>query len=126
MFSRSTTCEPIFLSNDFNMLTSHADYMKVPPRLMSWSQLTASVWSVIVQIVVMSWALGTIPGACGEGQPNGYICRGATVFYNGVGDPGRHRAAAHVRAPRALRAAVFLADRHRGVRHDLVPGMPLP
>ncbi|RYP64832.1 hypothetical protein DL769_006507 [Monosporascus sp. CRB-8-3] len=56
-------------------------YMKVPPRLMFWSQLTASVWSAIVQIAVMNWALGTIPGVCSEDQPNGYICPGATVFY---------------------------------------------
>ncbi len=57
------------------------DYMKVPPRVMFWSQLAASVWSAVVQIAVMNWALGTIPGVCTAEQANGYSCPGATVFY---------------------------------------------
>lgn len=36
-------------------------YMKVAPRTMFASQLVASVWSAIVQIAVMNWALDTIP-----------------------------------------------------------------
>ncbi|KAI1079611.1 small oligopeptide transporter [Whalleya microplaca] len=56
-------------------------YMKVPPRTMFWSQLTASIWSAIVQIAVMNWALGTIPNVCSEDQPDSYICPGGKVFY---------------------------------------------
>ena len=55
--------------------------MKVPPRLMFWSQLIASIWSGIVQIAVMNWALGKYPRICQDDQPNGYTCPGATVFY---------------------------------------------
>ncbi|KAI8632990.1 OPT family small oligopeptide transporter [Xylariaceae sp. FL1651] len=56
-------------------------YMKVPPRTMFWSQLTASVWSAIVQIAVMNWALESIPQVCSEDQINSYTCPGGRVFY---------------------------------------------
>ncbi|KAI1485474.1 small oligopeptide transporter [Biscogniauxia mediterranea] len=56
-------------------------YMKVPPRVTFFSQLVASVWSAIVQIAVMNWALGTIPDVCSEQQPDKYSCPGAKVFY---------------------------------------------
>ena len=39
-------------------------YMKVPPRVMFSSQLVASVWSAIIQICVMNWALDKIPNVC--------------------------------------------------------------
>ncbi|KAI3320748.1 OPT family small oligopeptide transporter [Xylariaceae sp. AK1471] len=56
-------------------------YMKVPPRIMFWSQLVASVWSAIVQIAVMNWALGSIPEVCSDHQPNSYTCPGGRVLY---------------------------------------------
>ncbi|KAH8662219.1 OPT oligopeptide transporter protein-domain-containing protein [Xylariales sp. PMI_506] len=56
-------------------------YMKVPPRAMFWSQLIASIWSAIVQIAVMNWALGTIPGICTDDQPDNYTCPGGKVFF---------------------------------------------
>jgi OPT family small oligopeptide transporter len=56
-------------------------YMKVPPRVMFWSQLVASVWSAIVQVAVMRWALTAIPDICTPDQPNGYSCPNANVFF---------------------------------------------
>ncbi|KAK3354904.1 putative isp4 protein [Neurospora tetraspora] len=56
-------------------------YMKVPPRVMFWSQLIASVWSAIVQIAVMNWALGAIPDICTDGQANQFDCPSAKVFF---------------------------------------------
>ncbi|KAI1320431.1 small oligopeptide transporter [Xylariaceae sp. FL0255] len=56
-------------------------YMKIPPRTMFWSQLVASVWSAIVQIAVMNWALASINDVCDPTQPNGYTCPGGRVFY---------------------------------------------
>lgn len=56
-------------------------YMKVPPRVLFWSQLAASVWSAILQIAVMNWALGTIPGICTDEQKDNYTCPNASVFY---------------------------------------------
>lgn len=56
-------------------------YMKVPPRVMFWSQLIASIWSAIVQIAVMNWALATIPDICSETQVHQWNCPSARVFY---------------------------------------------
>ncbi|KAI1473658.1 small oligopeptide transporter [Daldinia eschscholtzii] len=56
-------------------------YMKVPPRTMFWSQLVASVWSAVVQIAVMNWALGAIPDICSDDQPDNYVCPNGRVFY---------------------------------------------
>lgn len=36
-------------------------YMKVPPRSMFSAQLVAGIWSAIVQITAMNWALANIP-----------------------------------------------------------------
>ncbi|RYC61439.1 hypothetical protein CHU98_g4774 [Xylaria longipes] len=57
-------------------------YMKVPPRTMFWSQLVASVWSAIVQIAVMNWALGNIPDICSDQQSDGYTCPGGRLFFS--------------------------------------------
>ncbi|EON98785.1 putative small oligopeptide opt family protein [Phaeoacremonium minimum UCRPA7] len=56
-------------------------YMKVPPRTMFFAQLVASIWSAIVQIAVMNWALGAIPDVCADYQANSYTCANAKVFY---------------------------------------------
>ncbi|KAL8413706.1 hypothetical protein RB594_005091 [Gaeumannomyces avenae] len=52
-------------------------YMKVPPRVLFWSQLVAAAWSAVVQVLVMAWALGAIDGACEETPRNRYVCPGA-------------------------------------------------
>jgi len=56
-------------------------YMKVPPRVMFSSQLVASIWSAIVQIAVMNWALGAIPDICSDTQVNQFTCPSAKVFF---------------------------------------------
>ncbi|KAK8851665.1 small oligopeptide transporter [Apiospora arundinis] len=56
-------------------------YMKVPPRVMFWSQLVAAFWSAILQIGVMNWALGNIEGICTDEQKDSYTCPQASVFY---------------------------------------------
>lgn len=56
-------------------------YMKVPPRVMFASQLVASIWSAIVQVVVLNWALGHIPDVCASDQPNNYTCPNGRVFF---------------------------------------------
>ncbi|PSR88582.1 OPT family small oligopeptide transporter, partial [Coniella lustricola] len=56
-------------------------YMKVPPRSMFSAQLVASIWSAIVQITVMNWALVNIPNVCSDDQPNQYTCANQKVFY---------------------------------------------
>jgi OPT family small oligopeptide transporter len=56
-------------------------YMKVPPRVLFFSQLIASIWSAIVQIAVMNWALATIPNVCEPYHAQSYTCPNANVFY---------------------------------------------
>jgi OPT family small oligopeptide transporter len=56
-------------------------YMKVPPRVMFSSQVIASIWSAIVQICVMNWALGNIPDICEPDQANNYTCPGSRVYF---------------------------------------------
>ncbi|KAK7209644.1 hypothetical protein V2G26_016822 [Clonostachys chloroleuca] len=56
-------------------------YMKVPPRVMFASQLVASIWSAIIQIAVMNWALAKIPDVCDPNQANNYTCPGSRVFF---------------------------------------------
>ncbi|WBW70896.1 plasma membrane OPT oligopeptide transmembrane transporter family Isp4 [Schizosaccharomyces osmophilus] len=57
-------------------------YMKVPPRMMFWTQTLASIWSCFVQIGVLDWALGNIKNVCDPGQTDGYTCPGAKTFFN--------------------------------------------
>jgi OPT family small oligopeptide transporter len=57
-------------------------YMKVPPRSMFRAQLFAAVWLSLVQIATYNFLLGNIPEFCSETQPQGFICPGATTFYN--------------------------------------------
>ncbi|KAK3392966.1 putative isp4 protein [Podospora didyma] len=56
-------------------------YMKVPPRVLFWSQLIASIWSAIVQITVMNFALHHIPDICQDNQAHQFNCPNAKVFY---------------------------------------------
>ncbi len=56
-------------------------YMKVPPRVMFASQLVASIWSAILQILVLNWALDNIPDICTADQKDSYTCPGTRVFY---------------------------------------------
>ncbi|ORY55280.1 OPT family small oligopeptide transporter [Pseudomassariella vexata] len=71
------TSQALFFAQDLKL----GHYMKVPPCTMFWSQLIASIWSAIVQIAVMNWALGNIPDVCSDDQPNGYTCPGSQVFF---------------------------------------------
>lgn len=52
-------------------------YMKVAPRVLFWSQLVAAAWSAVVQVLVMTWALGSIDNVCEEMPQNRYVCPGA-------------------------------------------------
>lgn len=56
--------------------------MKVPPRLTFTAQMISCLWSSVVQICVMNWALGAIKGVCSEFQPNHFNCPNGRVFFN--------------------------------------------
>ncbi|KAE8132024.1 OPT oligopeptide transporter protein-domain-containing protein [Aspergillus pseudotamarii] len=57
-------------------------YMKIPPRVTFAAQMVATLWTSIVQIAVMNWALGSIDGVCELNQPNHYTCPNGRVFFN--------------------------------------------
>lgn len=57
-------------------------YMKLPPRVTFTAQMVAGLWSSLVQIATMNWALGAIKGVCQSDQPNRYTCPNGRVFFN--------------------------------------------
>ncbi|KAJ5217960.1 uncharacterized protein N7498_000059 [Penicillium cinerascens] len=57
-------------------------YMKVPPRVTFSAQMVAAVWSSLVQIATMNWALGAIKDVCKKNQANHYNCPNGRVFFN--------------------------------------------
>ncbi|ODA78576.1 hypothetical protein RJ55_05958 [Drechmeria coniospora] len=69
--------QALYFSQDLKL----GHYMKVPPRVMFTSQLVASIWSALVQIGVMNWAIHRIPDVCSPNQPNSYTCPSGRVFY---------------------------------------------
>ncbi|GIJ89188.1 hypothetical protein Asppvi_008118 [Aspergillus pseudoviridinutans] len=57
-------------------------YMKLPPRVTFAGQLVACLWSSVVQICTMNWALGAIKNVCDKDQANHYSCPNGRVFFN--------------------------------------------
>lgn len=56
--------------------------MKIPPRVTFMAQMISCLWSSIVQICVMNWALGAISDICQPQQKNRYTCPNGRVFFN--------------------------------------------
>jgi OPT family oligopeptide transporter len=56
--------------------------MKVPPRTLFFGQAIASLWACFVQVAVMYWAFGNIPGICEDNQPGRFTCPNGRVFFN--------------------------------------------
>lgn len=66
--------------------------MRIPPRVTFMVQGVACLWSSIVQIYVMNWAMGAIKDVCTMHQANHFMCPNGRVFFNasviwGVIDP---------------------------------------
>lgn len=59
-----------------------AQYMKVPPRTVFLAQVVATLWSSVVQVAVINWALGSIDGICEPHQTNHFTCPNAEVYFN--------------------------------------------
>lgn len=55
-------------------------YLKVPPRLIFFGQVIASMFALLSQIVAQNWALNNIPDICTPGQKNFFICPNLTLF----------------------------------------------
>ncbi|KAK4238153.1 OPT oligopeptide transporter protein-domain-containing protein [Achaetomium macrosporum] len=57
-------------------------YMKIPPRTMFMAQVVATTFSCFVQVIVLNYALRTIPGICEPTQPEHFTCPGGKVFFS--------------------------------------------
>lgn len=56
--------------------------MKIPPRVTFAAQMISCLWSSVVQISVMNWALSAITDVCKAHQSNRYTCPNGRVFFN--------------------------------------------
>ena len=45
-------------------------------------QVAASIWAVFVQIAVMNWTLGNIPGVCENEQKSHFTCPNGRAFFS--------------------------------------------
>jgi len=77
MYGYITCNQGLYFTQDMKL----AHYMKVPQRVTFWAQFIATLWSCIVQIAVLNWALGNIKGVCDADQPDNYVCPNAHVFF---------------------------------------------
>ena len=57
-------------------------YLKIPQRVTFFGQVIATLWSWVVQLAVMEWALGHIKDICKSGQANDFTCPNGRVFFN--------------------------------------------
>ena len=55
-------------------------YMKVPPRIMFFAQVGATVVSVFVTVGVQEWMFSNIPDLCSADQKDRFICPSTTPF----------------------------------------------
>jgi OPT family oligopeptide transporter len=57
-------------------------YMHVPQRSMFTAQLVATLWSCLVQLGCIEWALGAIKGVCTKNATGFFTCAYVKTFYN--------------------------------------------
>ncbi|KAJ9314287.1 hypothetical protein DTO271D3_5516 [Paecilomyces variotii] len=73
-----TMYQGVFFCQDMKL----GHYMKIPPRVTFAAQMVSCLWSSVVQIGVMNWALGAIKDVCSSDQKNRYTCPNGRVFFN--------------------------------------------
>jgi len=56
-------------------------YMKIPPRVMFWSQMLGSIVCCFVVLGVQNWMIGNIDGLCQADQKAGFSCPGTNTFF---------------------------------------------
>ncbi|CAB16254.1 Glutathione transporter Pgt1 [Schizosaccharomyces pombe] len=59
-----------------------AQYMKIPPRILFFVQLFATILGGITQVAVQEWMNYHIPGICTTSQSNGFTCPNGRSIYN--------------------------------------------
>lgn len=58
-------------------------YLKIPPRILFWVQMVATIVSSLTQIGVLNWMFANVPGICTIEAINGFTCPLARVHFNG-------------------------------------------
>ncbi|KZF21186.1 OPT family small oligopeptide transporter [Xylona heveae TC161] len=74
-----TSMQGLKFSSDLKL----GHYMKIPPRILFWVQMAATIVSSLTQIGVLNWAFRNIPHICTPEAINGFTCPIARVHFNG-------------------------------------------
>ena len=56
-------------------------YMHLPPVMMFWVQVLATIWGSLVQVGVLYWAYANIAGICTAAAAQNFVCPNATTFF---------------------------------------------
>ncbi|KAJ5659972.1 hypothetical protein N7507_006423 [Penicillium longicatenatum] len=67
---------------DFAQDLKLGQYMKIPPRVLFFGQIYASVLATATQTGVLRWMLGHITDLCESSNTQRFTCNGAKVMYN--------------------------------------------
>ncbi|KAJ5946528.1 Tetrapeptide transporter OPT1/isp4 [Penicillium verhagenii] len=67
---------------DFAQDLKLGQYMKIPPRVLFFGQIYASVLATATQTGVLRWMLGHIDDLCKSTNKQKFTCNGAKVMYN--------------------------------------------
>ncbi|KAJ6102972.1 hypothetical protein N7486_005399 [Penicillium sp. IBT 16267x] len=67
---------------DFAQDLKLGQYMKIPPRVLFFGQIYASILATATQTGVLRWMLGHITDLCESSNTQRFTCNGAKVMYN--------------------------------------------
>ncbi|KAJ5492416.1 Tetrapeptide transporter OPT1/isp4 [Penicillium expansum] len=67
---------------DFAQDLKLGQYMKIPPRVLFFGQIYASILATATQTGVLRWMLGHIDNLCDPKNKQRFTCNGAKVMYN--------------------------------------------
>ena len=56
-------------------------YMHIPPKMMFWVQVLATIWGGLVNVAVLYWSYANIRGICTPDAVQSFVCPGATTFF---------------------------------------------
>ncbi|KAJ5329424.1 hypothetical protein N7452_009814 [Penicillium brevicompactum] len=67
---------------DFAQDLKLGQYMKIPPRVLFFGQIYASILATATQTGVLRWMMGHIEGLCEPTNKQRFTCNGSKVMYN--------------------------------------------
>ncbi|KAJ3820814.1 small oligopeptide transporter [Lentinula raphanica] len=75
-FGYITTFQAIAFTQDFKL----GHYMKIPPLVMFWAQIVATLIAGSVQLGVQLWLFANVPDMCSKDQKDLFTCQNVEVF----------------------------------------------